>query len=360
MIEELMELARVRSSENRRELMGRIADHFIEGSEQYNNRELKLFGDVMTRLLCDADVETRAGLSSNIASVVKTPRKLSLHLAKDEIEVARPVLEKSFSLTDADLAGLAKDQTIEHRLAISKRPALDETVTDVLIEKGEMDVLRSVSGNKGARISDKGFSSLAVHAPDDGEIHDNLSTRKDMSLDAARNVLPVLRPEAQQMLLSVMQEDQGALAALVKKAARETSTIKKSKEKQRFGTKIIISEIRSGERQLDDAIKLLANENRPMDCALVLSIFSGIPESQIANAMLKVNGELISLVCRSQEISTATFTEVANMRCKRLHLPLSQGERLVALYSKIDPAIALRTLRFVKVRNSVSSNNSTT
>ena len=354
-MEELLNLARESSSDKRRELMGRVADHFVEGSDKYTNRELNLFSDVMTKLLSEVDEEGRRNLSDKIADVSDTPRDLTMALAQDEIHIAQPVLEKSPVLSNDDLKMLAQKQSKEHRLSISRRNNLDENVTDVLIEHGELEVLQSVSGNESARISHWGFDKLSERASTDGRILQNLSVRHDMTLDAARNVLPLLEPGAQQKLLMFMQEGGAELDELVGKAARKTSEEKIVKAGKRLETKSLINSIRAGTNTLDNAVLLLSHEDRPMDCAAVLSAISGMPEPQVANALLKFNGETISLLCKALNVSDKAFAKLSEMRCMRLHLPSSQGERLAQLYIQIDPAIAQRTLRFVKVRNSISA-----
>lgn len=354
-MEELLNLARESSSDKRRELMGRVADHFVDGADKYTNRELNLFGDVMTKLLCEVDEEGRKNLSEKVAHVASTPRDLTMALARDEIHIAQPVLENSSVLSNDDLKMLAQEHGIEHRLSISRRENLDENVTDVLIEHGEMEVLQSVSGNTSARISHWGFDKLSERASTDGRILQNLSVRHDMTLDAARNVLPLLEPAAQQKLLSLMEEGGAQLDELVGKAARKTSEEKIVKAGKRLETKALITSIRAGNNTLDNAVTLLSHEDRPMDCAAVLSAISGMPEPQVANALLKFNGETISLLCKALNVSDTAFARLSEMRCKRLHLPSSQGERLAHLYLQIDPAIAQRTLRFVKVRNSIAA-----
>lgn len=354
-MEEILNLARETSSEKRRELMGRVADHFVEGSDKYTNRELNLFSDVMTQLLTEVDHDGRRNLSEKIADIADTPRDLTMALARDEIGIAQPVLERSPVLNNDDLQMLAQQQSKEHRLSISRRDHLDEQVTDVLIEHGELEVLQNVSGNKTARISHWGFDRLSTHASEDGQILQNLSTRHDLTLDAAKNVMPLLDPAAQQKLLNIMEEGGNQLDELIGKAARKTSEKKIDKAKKRLETKALISAIKAGTNSLDNVIMILCGEDRPMDCAAVLSSVSGMPEPQVANALLKFNGETISLLCKALDLSEIAFTRVADMRCKRLHLPSSQGEHLAHLYGHIDPAVAQRTLRFVKVRNSITA-----
>ncbi len=354
-MEELVNLARESSSEKRRELMGRVADNFVQGSEVYSNRELKLFGEIMTRLLCNANIDARASLSDQIATDKNTPRDLALKLASDDIRVAKPMLEQSPALTSRDLASLTDEQGMDHRLAISQRCDLDQEVTDALIRHGELEVLRSVSGNSTARISDWGFGELAQHAPGDNTIHDNLARRKDMTHEAAKNVLPLLAPNAQKLLLSMMDDKNGELTEIVGLAARDTSEAKIGIAKKRLDAKVMIARVQAGNSSLGEVIAKLSEENRPMDCALVLSVFSGIPEDQAANALLQVNGETISLLCKSLDINRSHFLALCAMRCQRLHLPFSQAERLAARYDEVDPAIAKRTIRFLKVRNSVKA-----
>ncbi len=335
--------------------MGRIADHFVEGSEAYTNRELKLFGEVMTRLLGSVDEEARRSLSGTVSANINTPRDLTLALAHDEINIAKAVLENSPVLTPQDLAALARNQSKDHRLAISRRSDLDESVTDVLIEHGELEVLRSVSGNKNARISDWGFGTMAQYASDDAILQDNLSVRKDMSLKAAKNVLPFLPPEARSKLVSLMQDENGELTEFIGKVANDTSKEKIEITKTRLGAKKLICDIKAGMQTINKAVEILAQENQPMDCALLLAEFSGIPEEQAANALLKVNGEMISFLCKSIGIDSHHFHAIAVMRCERLHLPLSQAEHLTRQYETLDADTAKRTLRFVKVRNTLAS-----
>ena len=59
MLENLVGLAREKSSEKRRELMGRIADHFVEGSDNYSKQELTLFSQIISKLLEETDAQTR-------------------------------------------------------------------------------------------------------------------------------------------------------------------------------------------------------------------------------------------------------------------------------------------------------------
>ena len=61
-----------------------------------------------------------------------------------QIGVAGPVLARSDLLDNVTLVENARTKSQQHLLAISRRKALAETVTDVLVERGNRDVALSV------------------------------------------------------------------------------------------------------------------------------------------------------------------------------------------------------------------------
>ena len=67
------------------------------------------------------------------------------------IDVAGPILIKSEQLDDPTLVENASEKSQEHLLAISRRRSLSESVTDVLVTRGDQQVLLSAVGNEGAK-----------------------------------------------------------------------------------------------------------------------------------------------------------------------------------------------------------------
>ena len=55
-------------------------------------------------------------------------------------------------------------------LAISQRRSLSDAVTDVLVEFGNRDVLRSTAENPGAEFSDFGFTKMIDRSKDDDDV----------------------------------------------------------------------------------------------------------------------------------------------------------------------------------------------
>ena len=86
----------------------------------------------------------------------KAPHNVIRMLAfDDDVDVATPVLMHSERLDEASLVENARTKSQKHLFAISRRRALREPVTDVLVERGDRSVAISVAGNAGAHCPPK-------------------------------------------------------------------------------------------------------------------------------------------------------------------------------------------------------------
>ncbi len=102
-------------------------------------------------------------------------------LARDEsIDVAAPILTQSSRLTDEDLLEIATDKGQDRLLAISKRAVLSEKVGDVLVARGDREVVLSVTRNQGARFSNTGYGRLVDKSIDDEVLAICVGMRKDI------------------------------------------------------------------------------------------------------------------------------------------------------------------------------------
>src|SRR5262249_26479701 len=148
LIDEIEEALAAQSEERRAAALWRITDLFIAGADTYGEDHVTLFDDVLQRLAVTIEKNARAKLSSRLARIPNAPHGMMRNLASEhDIRVAQPVLRYSPRLDDSYLAETAATHSQQHLLAISQRQELSETVTDVLIERGDRDVVRSVAQN---------------------------------------------------------------------------------------------------------------------------------------------------------------------------------------------------------------------
>src|SRR5271154_2127177 len=165
----------------RAQILSRLTDLFIGGAARFSDDQVAVFDDVMARLITTIEAEARAKLSQRLAQIANAPSNVIQMLAfDDDIEVARPVLTLSERLDDRYLRANASAKSQQHLHAIAQRKSLSETVTDVLVERGDRDVVHSVVKNSGARFSDAGFRTLVKRSTGDDALATDLGRRSDI------------------------------------------------------------------------------------------------------------------------------------------------------------------------------------
>jgi hypothetical protein len=82
----------------------------------------RYYTELALRLIEATDVPERASLAARLAPFPSAPRAVIERLARDTIDVARPILERSPCLTAADLAAIAEDRGGAHAEIIATRP----------------------------------------------------------------------------------------------------------------------------------------------------------------------------------------------------------------------------------------------
>ncbi len=350
MMASLLVLAKETSGDKRRELLRSMADLFIDREQDYSDRELVLFGEVIGDLLDQVDLDGRVELSRKIADCDRQTGDLHLRLAEDRIEVAEPVL-RDCSLFDEDtLAEIAGRQSQDHLYAISRRGSLGTKVTDVLVDRGEKRVVRAVTNNLGAEISDESFNKILDKAADDPELQSAVSYRADMPLEIAERALKVLPPEKRDRLVALMAEEPDTVTALVGKADASTRQLRLAQSRRRLQTKGLIVQIRENEIDLDSVLVLLAREDRYQNMALILAEFARMKESVVLNALFKVDDGAIVLLLKALGVTEPAVKAIAQSRGRRLNLPASMTDRLVAAWREADALTADKVMTLSRLR----------
>lgn len=176
--------------QKRRETLRAITDLFLTSAPQLDEAGVEVFDGVFDAALEKQDVEALTDISERMAPVPNAPSRLIKRLANDfEIAVAGPVLSQSPRLSEADLCEIAQSKGNSHLLAISTRKHLTPSVTDILIDRGENEVVRTVATNETAELSDGGVARLVERAKSDETISVGLYARKGALSDAIKGRL---------------------------------------------------------------------------------------------------------------------------------------------------------------------------
>ncbi len=336
----LLELTRMpaeMSSDARRQLLNAVTDLFLLDQDPSTVAQ-EHYGQIALQSLPHLDDGDRKAYADNVAAAPTLPHAVAVKLAGDaDADVARLVLSLSPVLTDADLAAIAVSQSQRHLVAIAERTQLSESVTDILVERGDRQVLSTVSSNEGARLSDKGFDKLIERGGGDAEISLNMSKRSDTSPDRAQRMLQIVeRLSAEGSLWT----NPGDAAATLARQARQ----------QRLEVKLLLADLAAKRRGPDEVVTMLADEDRAYHLAQVLAQISGITTEQALRVLMQRDASGIVVTCRSLDIGSDAFRAILGLRARRLYFPSGKIEDDLEAYLKLDMATAERTLRFLKLK----------
>lgn len=335
----------------RSELLQRVTDLFIVGAPQYSDEEIALFDDVIARLATDIELSARALLAARLAPIPNAPPQVIRALAFDDaIDVAGPVLAQSERLDDATLVENAKQKSQEHLLAISRRPSLSEMVTDVLVERGDQQVVLSTVENRGARFSERGFAKLVQRSAGDDRLALRVGSRPEIpahlllhllsiASDSVRAKLEAEHPHAKREVREAVAEATGRIRTEVLSASLD------------YGAAQTLVDRLHQSGQLDDGrLREFATTGRLAETTVALALMSDLPLAFIERAMGQERSETLLILAKVIGLSWPTVKAI---------LLLCNGDRIVSAdglaqclsqFERLKPAIANEIVRFYRMR----------
>jgi uncharacterized protein (DUF2336 family) len=174
----------------RSEVARAIADLFFHDAAKLQPDLIELFDNLLIDLVPHADLAARVDLAERFSMLANAPRHLIGQFAREnELLVAGPVLSRSPVLDEAALIEIARLKGQGHLLAMTQRPVLSARLTDVLVERGDRDVVRRTAGNAGAAFSPDGYTELIKRAARDGVLTLKLGQRADLSGEQLKELL---------------------------------------------------------------------------------------------------------------------------------------------------------------------------
>ena len=163
-----------------------------------SDEDRALAGDILRVMAADAAELVRKAIAETLQASPVVPRDVALKLARDVEAVSLPMLAFSPAFSDADLAEIVRLGGPVRQVAIAKRPALSEVVTDTLAEHGGERALTIACANPGAAFSEHGLSRVV----------DRFETsERVLAAMAYRNALPLAITERLVMLVTDQVRD---------------------------------------------------------------------------------------------------------------------------------------------------------
>ena len=328
-----------------------VTDLFINGAPRFSDDQIGVFDDVMARLMVRIEAKARAKLAQRLAPIANAPGNVIQLLASDDdIEVARPVLTRSERLSEHTLLATANSKSQQHLYAITQRDALSEAVTDILVARGDRDVVHAVAKNRGARFSDAGFRALVHRSNGDDALASEVGMRGDIprphflmllekASSAVRARLAAENPHAATAIDGVMAEVVGGMRDEIRNSSPAFVAADAAVARQNRIRRIGESEIYQ-----------YARDRKFEETAIALALLCDTPIDVVERALLDPGAEIVLILAKVAGLSSTTTKAVLLLRAADRGMSTEDLERALMSFNRLQPDTAKRVLGFFRTR----------
>lgn len=292
-----------------------------------------VLGEIFLTLARQAEREVRKVLSEKLAHADWAPAALVNVLALDEIEIARPILASSPVLQDEDLLRVLIEASLEHQIAIARRPHISGRVADAVIDRADPAVLMALTTNRTAEISTDGVRRLVEHSRRIAALRGPLTRHPLLTEALAEQLYQWVGTALRQSIAARFTVDEQALGAAVYDAVE--GIMRPAKPEQAPPDDADRDEM---ERRLVDKLQsagqlrpgLLIRAIREKRLSLFahgLAALGGFTVSQARAALAAPTPEALYYACAAVGIDRAVFpTLLVELRKMNDSLPGDRGE----------------------------------
>jgi len=344
------------TSERRVETLRRVTDLFLATPAQLTSEQIGVFDAVLMRLTARVETKARAELARRLAPIDRSPGEVVRQLAHDdEIDVAGPVLAQSKELTTQDLVSIAQKKGQSHLLAIASRPAVETQVTDVLVDRGNRDVISRLATNEGATFSETGYGEMVKRAEDDEGLLETLGRRADMPPVLFRELLGKATEAVRSRLLaSVGPERHDALGSILSDVSQGLEQ-EESAQRDIAGAQRRAQHLKQTGRLNESELAQLARQNKYDDAVAALAQLCGTPFELIDRLLANPRNDALLIPCKAAGLGWTTVRVLLEMRGKRHAMSEHDASEVAAEFKKLSTQTAGRVLRFWQVRQTVGA-----
>lgn len=325
----------------------KIGHLFAQGAPHFAQVHVALFDNVLTGLMPQSDPAARADLAVQMAPLANAPPDLVNQLAYDDlILVSGPMLAQSPLLSEQTLVDLARMKSQPHLLAIAGRDTIAPNVTDVIVRRGDRDVVRHVAGNAGAAFSPTGFSGLLRRAEDDGALAIAVGQRADISDAQFRSLLDGSVDIVRRRLLAVASPERRESIGLSEPAARIAAFVRRDFAPAQ---KVVLALHQSGKLD-EDALLDMASRGDYETSIAALSALSGAQIAIIDHLMCGTRHDPVLVLGRAIGLDWTTVRALVALRPGNIKLSPRALDDARQNYERLLRPPAQRVLSFWRMR----------
>jgi uncharacterized protein (DUF2336 family) len=333
------------------ETLRRVTDLFINGAVDFSDDQIGLFDDVFQCLILHIESSAKALLSNRMAPIDRAPTRTIRALAFDDlIEVAAPVLSRSERLDDEALIETARNKSQAHLMAISTRRVLSGAVTDVLVLRGNDEVVRSTVNNPGAEFSERGFTRLVNRAEGDDMLATCIGLRPTIPRHLYLKLLAKASATVRARLEAANPPFAGEVSTVVREVTRKARSAPSAITEETAIAHGLVKSLYEDGRLDEQQVAAFAEAGKFDEANAAIAALANVPVSIAENMMVETRAEGVMILAKVSGMSWSTVKAIINMRDDLSGKEPSDLQVCKATYERLRPSTAQQVLRFHRMQ----------
>jgi uncharacterized protein (DUF2336 family) len=337
-------------------MLRQLTDLYLIGADQYADGEIDVIDDVFVRLVSTIEESSRALLSIRLGPIARGPRKVIRLLACDDaIDVASPVLTQSEALDTETLVECARTKSQEHMLAISRRKKLPEPVTDVLVERGDQQVILSTAVNIGAKFSLEGFDLLVDRAQGNDLLTRRVGTRPDLPERLFKKLLTAASEKVRETLAAERAHAIKDIERIVSDVKSQISNKAVTQTQAYAAAQVLIDSLnRTGQLNIARLEEFTRNDKFE-EILAALAVMSKMPPDMVERMVNDTHAESLLVLAKAVCVPWETTKAILMLAAKRYRRSTAGIDKCMSAYERLKEPIARQILEFHRKRTVLGS-----
>jgi uncharacterized protein (DUF2336 family) len=337
------------------ETLRRVTDLFINGAVDYSDQQIGLFDDVFQCLMDLIETSAKALLANRLAPIDTAPPLTMRALAFDDlIEVAAPVLSQSERLDDDTLIETARNKSQAHLIAISTRRILSGAVTDVLVLRGNDEVIHSAVNNPGAEFSERGFTRLVNRAEGDDNLATCLGLRPTIPRHLYLKLLAKASATVRERLEAAIPQQAGEVPGAVREATRRARSAPSAITRETAIAHALVKSLYEDGRLDEFQVASFAEAGKFDEANAAIAALANVPVTTAENMMIETHAEGVMILAKVSGMSWSTVKAIIDMRDDLSGSEPSDLATCKATYERLRPSTAQQVLRFHRMQQTAA------
>jgi uncharacterized protein (DUF2336 family) len=259
-------------------------------------------------------------------------------------------LTQSNRLDDDALIEAARNKSQAHLLAISNRKQLSGAVTDVLVLRGNDEVVQNTVNNPGAEFTERGFTRLVNRAEDDDDLATCVGLRPNMPRHLYLKLVAKASDVVRQRLESANPSQAKQVSGAVKEATRRARSAKSGVTAQTAIAHALVKSLFDDGRLDEFQVAAFAAAGKFDETNASIAAMANVSVSVAENMMVETRAEGVMILAKVAGLSWSTVKAIINFRDD-----IAGGEPTDLLsckdtYERLRPSTAQQVLRFHRMQ----------